>query len=139
MDWRLAGPDACLDRDAQLMLLRPPPQPPVEYDSVQPVEGLAHSYGSVAGSIQGAALLADWSDERRGDAGWQCTSAEAVVEEAGEKGGQDNNRTREQDVSMRADAEAIPKAFLELENISSIRCMTDQSLTGHAYYGCMSQ
>ena len=44
------------------MLLRPPHQPFVENDGVQPVEGLAHSYGPVVGGIKGAALFVDWGN-----------------------------------------------------------------------------
>ena len=40
-------------------------------------------------TLKGLHTFVDWSDERRGDARRQCTSIEAVVEEAGEKGGQD--------------------------------------------------
>ena len=71
------------------MLLRTPHQPFVENDGVQPVEGLAHSYGPAVGGIKGAALFVDWGDEGLGDAGWQYTSAEAAVEEAGEERGPD--------------------------------------------------
>ena len=54
-----------------------------------PVKGLAHSYGPVVGSIKGAAPSVDGSDARRGDAGRQYTSTEAVFDEARGKGGQD--------------------------------------------------
>ena len=86
MDWRLPGPEACLGRAIQLELFRPPRQPPVENDGAK---GLAHGYGPVVDSIECATFLVDGSDERRGDAGWRCTNMEAVVEDSGEKGGQD--------------------------------------------------
>lgn len=63
MNWRLSWPEACLDRAAQLMLLRPSHQPSVESDCVQSVEGLTHSYGPVVGGFKGAASLVNWSDE----------------------------------------------------------------------------
>ena len=66
MDWRLSRPEACLDRAAQLLLLRPSHQPSVEHDSVQPGEGLAHSYGPVVGGIKDAALLVTSAEDMPG-------------------------------------------------------------------------
>ena len=67
------------------MLFRPQRQPSVDYDCIQMVKGLAHSYVPVVGGIKSATK---WSDSLLGDAGRQCTSVEAVGEGAGEKDSQ---------------------------------------------------
>ena len=45
------------------MLIRPPTSPSVQYECVQPVKGLAHSYGLVVTS-KGATLFVNGSDKR---------------------------------------------------------------------------
>ena len=57
MDGGLARSEACLGWAAQLILLRPINKPPVENNSIQPIQRLTHSYRPVVGCVQGAALL----------------------------------------------------------------------------------
>ena len=88
MDGGLARPEACLGWAAQLILLRPINKPPVENNSIQPIQRLTHSYRPVVGCVQGAALLVDRGDKGGSNAGRQRSRPEATVQEPGKEGRQ---------------------------------------------------